>query len=99
MIRFILFFLLSTNLLASDLIREGPLGKEINGERIRSNSLNQYEIGDKTYRKDVLGNYTDGTTTYRRDTLGRWSDGNTTIRKTPLGYRIENNVKNERLHE
>jgi hypothetical protein len=99
MIRFILLFLLSTNLLADDLIREGPLGLELNGERIRSNSLNQYEIGGKTYRKDALGNYTDGTTTYRRDELRRWSDGNTTVRKTPLGYRIENNAKNERLHE
>jgi hypothetical protein len=65
---------------------------------VMSNSLNQYEIGDKTYRKDALGNYTDGTTTYRRDSLWRWSDGNTTIRKTPLGYRIDKNAKNERLH-
>jgi len=84
----LLLFSLILNTASATDIRETPLGLEIDGERIRSNSLNQYETPEGTYRKDSLGRWTNGKETFTKDSLGRWESEKRVVRPTPLGWEI-----------
>lgn len=88
----ILLFALIVNsaVYADETIRETPFGLEIGGEKIRSNSLNQYETKEGTYKKDSLGNWSNGKETFKRDNMGDWKSKKRKIRSTPLGWEIEN---------
>jgi len=85
--RLLILLVISLPVYATD-IRETPLGLEIEGEIVRSNSLNQYETENGTYRKDSLGRWTNGEETFRKTPLGRWESEKRVIRKTPLGWEI-----------